>query len=70
MSAEDGIRFFVEYDECAIATGSQGSTFGTPGVEEHAMFLRDATQAAAIRAKLVSNWNRANIPGVWGVGRG
>lgn len=39
-TAEDGLRFFVEYDRLAIATGSQGSTFGIPGVEKYTHFLR------------------------------
>lgn len=56
-----GAAFFVDYDALAISTGSQGSTFGIPGVEEHALPLRDA--AAAIRSLLVENWNLANIPG-------
>lgn len=32
--SEDGVRFFLDYDALAIATGSQGSTFGIPGGEE------------------------------------
>ncbi len=58
----DGLKFFVDYDVLAIATGSSGSTFGIPGVEEHANFLRDASNADQIRNKLLSNWNSANIP--------
>lgn len=61
--SEDGLRFFVGYDALAISTGSQGSTFGIPGVEAHTLFLRDAANATAIRAGLVTNWLRANIPG-------
>ena len=41
----------------------QGSTFGTPGVEEHAHFLRDVANATAIRSTLIKNWMLANIPG-------
>jgi len=59
----DGINFFVDYDVLAIATGSQGSTFGISGVEEHAHFLRDASHADYIRNKLIYNWGAANIPG-------
>ncbi|GAB4820804.1 hypothetical protein N2152v2_007850 [Parachlorella kessleri] len=59
----DKIRFFVEYDVLAISTGSQGSTFGIPGVEQHTYFLRDADNATVIRNALIDNWNRANIPG-------
>ena len=58
----DGLRFFVDYDVLAISTGSQGSTFGIPGVEEHAHFLRDAADADSIRSKLIANWLQANIP--------
>lgn len=61
--SEDGLRFFVEYDILAIATGSQGSTFGIPGVEEYACFLRDASHAQIIRSRLMANWSKANIPG-------
>jgi len=61
--SEDGVKFYVEYDVLAIATGSQGSTFGIPGVEENAHFLRDASHATAIRNQLIRNWNAANIPG-------
>jgi NADH:ubiquinone reductase (non-electrogenic) len=61
--SEDGLKFFVEYDLLAIATGSQGSTFGIPGVEEHTHFLRDAAHGTAIRNQLMRNWNLANIPG-------
>ncbi|KAL4421702.1 hypothetical protein ABPG77_010646 [Micractinium sp. CCAP 211/92] len=61
--SEDGLRFFVEYDHLAIATGSQGSTFGIPGVEQYTHFLRDAAHSTLIRSELVANWNKANIPG-------
>eukprot|EP00887_Chlorella_sp_A99_P006679 scaffold3.g6679.t1 len=50
--SEDGVRFFVEYDALAIATGSQGSTFGIPGVEQHARFLRTAADSLE-RARLL-----------------
>ena len=52
--AESG-EFDVSYDELAIATGAAGSTFGIPGVEEHALPLRDVHDADAIRNKLMSN---------------
>lgn len=59
----DGLPFAVEYDVLAIATGSQGSTFGIPGVGEHAHFLRDAANAQAIRDALIRSWGLANTPG-------
>lgn len=35
----------LHYDKLVLATGSQGSTFGIPGVTEHTHFLRDIHQA-------------------------
>ncbi|KAG2447458.1 hypothetical protein HYH02_007781 [Chlamydomonas schloesseri] len=59
----DGADFTVEYDKLAICTGSQGSTFGIPGVLENAHFLRDVKQADAIRQKLIENIALAGVPG-------
>lgn len=41
----------------------QGSTFGIPGVLEHAHFLRDVKQSEAIRLKIIENLALAGIPG-------
>lgn len=54
--------FSVRYDDLCIATGAQGSTFGIPGVEEHAFFLRDVANADAIRNRIVRNISLAQIP--------
>lgn len=62
-SLRDGLKFFVEYDVLAISTGSQGSTFGIPGVPEYTMPLRDAANSTSIRNKLIQNWAEASIPG-------
>eukprot|EP00775_Hariotina_reticulata_P010169 gene10167-10329_t len=59
----DGLKFYVNFDKLAICTGSQGSTFGIPGVEEHAHFLRDVRHAEVIRAKLIENIALAGVPG-------
>ncbi|KAF5831525.1 pyridine nucleotide-disulfide oxidoreductase-domain-containing protein [Dunaliella salina] len=67
-AVSDGIHFKVPYDKLVISTGSQGSTFGIPGVLEHTHFLRDLHQAEAIRSKLVDNISKAGIPG--GIGKG
>ncbi|GFH22072.1 pyr_redox_2 domain-containing protein, partial [Haematococcus lacustris] len=42
--SDDGVMFEVAYDKLVVATGSQGSTFGIPGVLEHTHFLRDVHQ--------------------------
>ena len=48
---------------CCLPVCEQGSTFGIPGVAEHAHFLRDVKQATAIHEKLVKNVAKAGIPG-------
>jgi NADH:ubiquinone reductase (non-electrogenic) len=42
----------------------QGSTFGIPGVEKYAHFLRDVKDAEQIRNELLKNWTLANVPGM------
>jgi NADH:ubiquinone reductase (non-electrogenic) len=59
----DGLRFYVEYDRLVLAAGSQGSTFGIPGVEQHALPLRDVRHAEAIRARLIRSVQMAGVPG-------
>ncbi|MEK9664048.1 MAG: FAD-dependent oxidoreductase, partial [Candidatus Nanopelagicales bacterium] len=43
----DGQR--LEYDQLVIATGSVGTTFGIPGVEENALQMKDIAQARGIK---------------------
>ena len=62
-AAADGLRFYVEYDALVVAAGSQGSTFNIPGVEEHALPLRDVRHAEAIRARLIRSIALAAAPG-------
>ncbi|KAL3148596.1 hypothetical protein ABBQ38_014024 [Trebouxia sp. C0009 RCD-2024] len=59
---EEGKEFSVPYDKLVVATGSQGSTFGIPGVEKYAHPLRDISHATAIRNHLIANWSLANTP--------
>ncbi|KAK9817823.1 hypothetical protein WJX72_002730 [[Myrmecia] bisecta] len=60
---EDGVEFAVGYDVLAIATGSQGSTFGISGVKEYTHPLRNVADAESIRNSLIANWSKANTPG-------
>jgi hypothetical protein len=59
----DGATFVQPYDELVIATGAAGSTFGIPGVYEHAHLLRDVSHAAAIRSQLIRILGLASTPG-------
>lgn len=56
--------FTLEYDELIIAVGARNNTFGVPGVEEHAFFLKELADARVIRERIVSCLERADIPGI------
>lgn len=50
----DGQR--LEYDQLVIATGSVGTTFGIPGVEENALQMKNIAQARGIKQRLLTNY--------------
>ncbi|MBC8145624.1 MAG: FAD-dependent oxidoreductase [bacterium] len=54
--------FSHEYDYLAIAIGADNNTFGIPGVAEHAVFLKELSDARAIREKIISCLERADLP--------
>lgn len=56
--------FTIDYDVLIIGVGAQNNTFGVPGVEEHASFLKELTDARNIREKIVSCLERADLPGI------
>lgn len=43
----------ISYDKLVVAVGCYSQTFGTPGVREHAFFLKDVGQARAIRRQIL-----------------
>lgn len=43
----------VAYDQLVIATGSVGTTFGIPGVEEHALQMKSIADAREIKKRLL-----------------
>ncbi len=43
-----------------MSVGSYNATFGTQGVKEHALFLKDVSDARAIRWKILSLFETAN----------
>ncbi len=51
------------YDVLAVAVGCVTNTFGVPGVEQHAHFLKEIEDARKIRHTLVVNLERASLPG-------
>ncbi|MFM7598108.1 MAG: NAD(P)/FAD-dependent oxidoreductase [Actinomycetota bacterium] len=43
----------ISYDQLIIATGSVGTTFGIPGVDEHALQMKTIVEARAIKKRLL-----------------
>ncbi|MEX2016521.1 MAG: FAD-dependent oxidoreductase, partial [Candidatus Hydrogenedentales bacterium] len=58
-----GRPFDLPYDELVIAVGAVSHTFGVPGVEEHAYFLKELSDARNIRQKIIECFERAAQPG-------
>jgi NADH dehydrogenase FAD-containing subunit len=48
-----GKRFELEYDKLVVAVGCYSQTFGTPGVKENALFLKDVGDARKIRKRIL-----------------
>jgi len=46
----------VSYDHLVIATGSVGTTFGIPGVEQHALQMKNIHEARAIKQRLFGTY--------------
>lgn len=56
--------YAIKYDTLVLACGSRPLTFGLPGVEEHAFFLKEVHHARAIRNRILENFELATQPGV------
>jgi len=54
--------FQLPYDKLVIGVGCKNHTFGIPGVEEHAYFLKELHHARAIRSKIIECFERASLP--------
>lgn len=57
-------NYSVKYDTLVLACGSRPLTFGLPGVEEHAFFLKEIPHARAIRNRILTNFELAVSDGV------
>jgi NADH:ubiquinone reductase (non-electrogenic) len=55
--------FEVKYDKLVLAVGAVSNTFGIPGVEEHAYFLKEIVDARNIRHNVIQCFERASKPG-------
>lgn len=62
--ASDGHVFSVAYDILVVAIGAASNTFNVPGVADHALFLKELNDARILRQRIVTNFERANLPNV------
>lgn len=58
----DCSEFDLEYDKLVIAVGATNSTFGVPGVEKHAFFLKNLEDAQRIRERLIDVLESNSLP--------
>ncbi|KAL1962651.1 hypothetical protein VTN77DRAFT_9285 [Rasamsonia byssochlamydoides] len=52
----------IPYDKVIIAPGCATNTFGIPGVEEHAFFVKNVNDANTVRSRLNDNLEMASLP--------
>jgi NADH:ubiquinone reductase (non-electrogenic) len=57
-------EFTIEYDSLILAPGCMPNTFGTPGVEENAIFIKNVSDAMKVRKKLFDLLEMASLPHV------
>ena len=55
-------KFTVEYDILIIAPGCVPNTFNTTGVAEHALFMKNVSDAMAVRKLLFDLLEKASLP--------
>lgn len=60
-SPPDSLEMEIEYDALVIAVGARNTTFGVKGVAEHALFLKELSDARAIRRTIIRNFERASF---------
>ena len=58
----DRASFDIPFDILVIAVGAVSNTFSVPGVEEHALFLKELQDARALRQHIIRCFERANLP--------
>jgi NADH dehydrogenase FAD-containing subunit len=65
VEAEGGAEdpnFTMPYDKLVVAVGAYAQTFNTPGVREHAFFLKDVNDARRIRRRILERFEEAALP--------
>ncbi|KAF2711525.1 FAD/NAD(P)-binding domain-containing protein [Pleomassaria siparia CBS 279.74] len=57
-----GKTFALSYDKLVITVGCYSQTFNTPGIREHALFLKDVADARKIRNRILACFEAAALP--------
>lgn len=65
VAFEDGRRpqFEIPYDLVVVAVGEKPATFGVPGVEEHAYFMKEVSDCVGLRKRIQEAFELAALPG-------
>merc|ERR1712226_1699416 len=61
---KDDLEYSLPFDKLVIGVGCLSNTFNIPGVQQHALFLKEIQDAQAIRNRIVSNFELALEPGL------
>ncbi|KAJ1452971.1 pyridine nucleotide-disulfide oxidoreductase-domain-containing protein [Pelagophyceae sp. CCMP2097] len=56
---DDDSAVSISYDKLIIAVGCEPATFGIPGVLQHALFMKEASDADAVRMRILKNIEKA-----------
>jgi len=62
-SAKTRPDFTMAYDKLVVAVGAENNTFNTPGVQQHAHFLKEISDARRIRSAITDAFESAANPG-------
>ncbi|GJN66054.1 hypothetical protein PLICBS_000070 [Purpureocillium lilacinum] len=57
-------KFSIQYDYIVLAPGCVTNTFGTPGADEFAFFVRNVSDAKKVQQRVQQLLERASLPGV------
>ncbi|KAI0133647.1 hypothetical protein BJ170DRAFT_171485 [Xylariales sp. AK1849] len=63
-AGEEPETFEVKFDKVCLAPGCDIQTFGTPGAEEHALFLRTTNDARLIQQRILEMLDKASLPNI------
>mmetsp|Transcript_75121 Transcript_75121/g.210749 ORF Transcript_75121/g.210749 Transcript_75121/m.210749 type:complete len:504 (+) Transcript_75121:83-1594(+) len=56
---DDGLA--LDYDHLVVAVGAQPNTFGIPGVQQHARFMKEIEHGRAVRKEMLDLIERADV---------